>query len=476
MITTVLGLSALLLALAVFAVVGFRARGGDHSLDDYVVARGSQGASSLALTFFASGLGAWILFAPPEIGVVAGIDAVVGYAIAAAAPIVLFAVLGPRFRRVVPSGQALTEFLRVRFGRQVSTFVAVISLLYMAVFLTAELVAVGGVASTLAGVPSWITVVAVAVVTLAYTAYGGLRASLRTDRWQGWLVLALLTVAAGAILAVLDDPAAAWRDSGGLGVDRPGVESAITLIIAVTAANLFHQGYWQRVWAAHDDRALRRGLLVGAAATVPVVLVAGILGMLAAGAGLVDVPALAVFALARPLPDVVTVAVLVLGVALVTSSVDTLENALVSLAVAERPRMRLRHARALTVLVMVPVTAVALVATSVLQLFLIADLLCAAIAVPALLGLWSRTTSGAAVAGGVAGLIGAIGAGWLVSGSAAGAWAAVTFPDAIPTLAPFAGAVVASTVVTVAWSLAVRRTTDLTSLEPAVRDRVVAGV
>lgn len=473
MLGTVVSGALLAAALLLFTVVGVSAgrslQGED--VDDYVLARSSQGSGSLALSFLASGLGAWILFAPPEIGALLGLDAVIGYSLAAAAPFLVFAVLGPRLRRIVPSGHGLTEFLRVRFGPAAGTVVALLSLLYMGVFLAAELVAVAGLGQILGGIPRSVTVLAVVGATLAYTAYGGLRASLRTDRWQGWIVLALLAVAAAAALSATASPVQQIGDAGLLGADRVGVESAITLVIAVTAANLFHQGYWQRVWAARDDRALRRGALLGAAITVPVVFVAGAFGMVAAATGAVEVPALSLFSLAAELPTAVVAAVLLLGIALVASSLDTLENGLVALLVAERPRLRLGHARVATVLVMVPVVIVGLVADSVLQLFLIADLLCAALVVPAVAGLWSRTTTAGVVAGAVAGLAGAFAGGLLATGTVAGAVAAVTFPDAIPTLPPFLGALVGGAAGTLLGSLAGGRAADLAGLEDAVRQR-----
>jgi solute:Na+ symporter, SSS family len=471
--TSVLLLVVVLLA---FVAIGVRARRPERDgVDGYLVARASQGPGALGLSFLASGLGAWILFAPPELGVLLGFDAVVGYALAAAAPFLVLAYVGPRIRRLVPSGSGLTEFVRVRFGPAAGTVIALVSLLYMGVFVAAELVAVGGLVELIGGVPREVTVLTVVIATLIYTTYGGLRASLRTDRWQSWLVVVLLGVAAPAAVSTVETPVAAVRDTGLLGVDRGGVTTALTLVIALTAANLFHHGYWQRVWAARDDAALRRGALVGAAATVPVMLVAGGLGVLAAGAGVVEVPALAVFSLAGQLPTWLIAGVLVLGIALVASSVDTLENGLAALLVTERPTLGLRGARVLTVLVVAPAVGVSLVAESVLQLFLIADLLCAALIAPALLGLWRRTSTAGVVAGALAGLAGAFGAGWVAAGSLAGAVAAVTFPDAVPTLSPFAGAVVASTLVTVAVSLVTPDGTDLATLEPAVRARTGAG-
>jgi solute:Na+ symporter, SSS family len=463
----------LVAVLAVFVVVGVYAgrEGPGTDLDGFTVARGSQGPVALGLSFLASGLGAWILFAPPELGAILGIGPVIGYAVAAAGPFLVFAFVGPRLRRIVPTGQGLSEFLRVRFGRSASHLVTVVSLLYMGVFVAAELVAIGGLVEMLGGVPRQLTVVAVVVATLIYTTYAGLRASLRTDRWQSWLVIVLLSVATVAALVRVDGPVASVRDSGLLGVDRVGLESAATLILAVTAANLFHHGYWQRVWSARDDRALRQGALVGAAITVPLMLMAGGLGVLSASIGLADVPALSIFALAAELPTVVIAVVMVLGIALVASSIDTLENGLAALLVSERPSLGLGHARLLTVVIVLPAAIVGLVATSVLQLFLIADLLAAVLLLPALLGLWHRTTTTAVWAGIVSGTFGAFGAGLVATGSLAGAVASVTFPDAVPTLAPFAGALLASGLVTIIVSWFGRPAVDLSELDVLVRER-----
>jgi solute:Na+ symporter, SSS family len=465
MVSPATAIGVILAALGLFAWVGFRSRHGTEDVETYLVARNTQRAPSLGLSFLASGMGAWILFAPPEVGAFVGLVAVGGYALGAAGPIVAFALLGPRLRRVVPAGHTLTEFVRLRFGRPFHAFIVGISILYMGVFLTAELTAVGGITAILSGADPRVAVLAVAVVTLAYTAYGGLPASLRTDRWQAWLLLALLAVAAVAALVALPSPGAALTQAGLLGVDRIGIEVALTLIIAVTVANLFHQGYWQRVWAAHDDRALARGAALGAGLSIPVIAVVGVLGIAAAGAGTdLGSPPVPLFALVTGLSPWVGVVVLALGVALVASSVDTLQNGLAALVVAERPRTSLAGARLVTAILLVPAVLVALQGLSVLRLFLIADLLCAAVAVPALLGLWARATPAGAMAGGIAGLAGAVLPGWITSGSVReGAWLA-TFPDAVPTLAPFAGALVASAVVAVAVSAASRRVTDVAAL------------
>ncbi|HVM20807.1 MAG TPA: hypothetical protein VM307_12680, partial [Egibacteraceae bacterium] len=407
--------------LAVFVWWGVRARyAGD--VEDYVVARNSQSAATLGLSFLAAGMGAWILFAPPEVGAGIGMVGVAGYAVGAAAPFVVFGLLGRHIRAVLPSGHSLPEFLRLRFGAGFATYVGVVSLLYMLFFVTAELTAIGAVTAILTDVSGRAVILAVAAATLAYTTVGGLRASLRTDRLQAWLILALLAAAATAVLGVGTGPSPAAPVALPSAPANVGVSVAITLVIAVTAANLLHQGYWQRVWAARDDAALRRGTAIGAVATIPVVVLLGFWGAHAAGSGLaLGQPPAPFFASIGGAPQWLLAPVLVLALALVASSVDTLQTGLASILVAQRRGLTLTGARVLTVALTVPAVAVALQGFSVLQLFLVADLLCAATVVPALSCLWRRATAAGALAGAVSGLAGAVLAGVVAEGGWAGA-------------------------------------------------------
>nr|MCU0932720.1 sodium:solute symporter [Serpentinimonas sp.] len=369
--------AAIAAALLFFVWIGLRARLPGTHLDEYLTARNSQGASALGLSFLASGLGAWILFAPPEVGAFVGPIAVAGYAVGAALPFLVLAWCGPAIRRRMPEGRSIGEYAQLRFGTGLRHWVTAISVLYMLCFLTAELTAIGAITGMLSGLPgSWV-VVGVAVATLVYTAWGGLRASLVTDRWQAWLLLALLLVVTVVTLNELpaDSLASALPKlpSAPLGVS---LSVAATLVIAVTAANLFHQGYWQRVWSASSDAALGRGALLGGAITVLVVAVVGGLGVLAAGMGKdLGTPPIPFFALLADAPGWLILPTLMLAVALVASSVDTLQNAIVSLAVTSKQGLSVNAARWITVALMVPVVLVALQGISVLRLFLIAGYL-----------------------------------------------------------------------------------------------------
>ncbi|MDR9432909.1 MAG: sodium:solute symporter [Spiribacter sp.] len=449
-----LTIAAIIAALIVFTFLGLQAIRQD-SLDDYLTARHSQTGIGLALSFLASGMGAWILFAPPEIGALVGPIAVAGYAVGSALPFVILGLIGPQIRARLPAGRSLTEFAAERFGVGFRYWIAGLSVLYMLCFLAAELTAIGAITQLLSGVDGRFTIIAVALTTLAYTALGGLRASLLTDRWQSFLMLTLMGLVALAVVGFAPEKTAQSGAGSMPSSDLlSGLAVALTLVIAVTSANLFHQGYWQRVWAARDNKALRIGALIGGVSTVIVVAVLGTAGILAAMWGYpLGNPPIPFFALLERAPTWLTLPALILAITLVASSVDTLENALVSLGVTETGKIGLRGARWLTAILMLPVIALALQQVSVLRLFLIADLLCASAIIPLLSGLAARVGPGAAITGAAMGLIGAVLPGMMTTSSVAGGFLVASFPQSIPTLAPFVGALTASgvTVWVIAW-------------------------
>ncbi len=446
--TTVAALAA---ALVVFMWLGLRARYADGGLDDFITARDSQGARALGLSFLASGMGGWILFAPPEIGALVGPVALGGYAIGAALPFLVFALCGPAVRRFLPQGRSIGEFAQACYGGTIRRYVALISALYMLCFVTAELTAIGAITSLLSDLDGRYVVLGVAATTLVYTAWGGLRASIVTDQWQAYLLIALLLIVGFAAVDTLPEISTTELPSAPVG---SALSVALTLIIAVTAANLFHQGYWQRLWSARDTASLRRGAMLGGLITVAVVAVVGGLGIVAA-MSTVDLgqPPIPFFATLSTAPQWLAIPALILATTLVASSVDTLQNAFASLAVTEKEGLSIVSARWITVALMIPVVIVALQGISVLRLFLIADLLCATAVVPVLMGLWRKMTTSAAAAGCLAGLVGAIAPGWISSGTLMGGLEAASFPGAIPTLWPFVGALVASSAVAVVIAL-----------------------
>jgi SSS family solute:Na+ symporter len=414
-------LIALLATAVLFAVLGIAvARGRIASIEDFISARRSSGAGVVSLSLVASSLGAWVLFSPAEAAARTGIVALAGYAVGSALAIAIFAWFGPRMRRLLPEGHAITEFVLHRYGKAMYAFVLVATVAYMFLYLAAEMTAIGSAVAVVTGIDRAVTVFAVMIATLAYTVYGGLRSSLNTDVPQAIIIVVLLLVLPAFFvvhlggIGVVSSALHAKQPELLSAVAWPGWETALALVLAIVGANLFNQGYWQRVWVTRSDADLHRAFLWAGVVNVPALLLAGSFGLIAQSAGVLSEPSAALFDLVGSIATpAIGLAVLVLAVALVMSSVDTLLSALVSLFAVDAARLSpgltdtklLSISRWLTVVPAVLAGIIGLQGYSVLYLFLLADLICVAAAVPTFYGLYQSRLSGrTAIAAAVLGL------------------------------------------------------------------------
>tara|TARA_Y100001936_G_scaffold25920_1_gene23935 strand:- start:1089 stop:2552 length:1464 start_codon:yes stop_codon:yes gene_type:complete len=469
--------------LGVFGYIGYQASNAKEiGADDYLSARGSQDWLRIGLSLFASGMGIWILFAPSEVGYYGGFWDVVGYAVSASTPFLLLAYVGPMIRARLPSGVTLADYVRIRLGRPMQVYVGLISVLYMFTFLFAEFTAIGKGMKTLSGMEPLIPMALVGVVTAGYVSRGGLPASLATDRVQAWtimfLVVALLLVLFGGDIGGLIDDARAYNpeDSWSIGSMSymDSFESGLALIVAITAAEMFSQGNWQRAWASESDEALAKGAWLAAALVLPLVFVMGVLGTVVAGQGAVTEPSAAFFYLIEDAGVLFVAAFIVLAIALVCSSVDTLQNAIVASISRDLSdsTMSLQNARYLTI-GMIPIAiflatgptlpfTIPLIGISafdaggVFQIFLFADLLAAATVMPVLLTLWEGISSKGALIGAVCGLLSVVlyGAYTADIGTGIDYVFSPTNEFGLANLHVFLSAVIGSSIVTVAGSYA----------------------
>lgn len=425
MVSTPVALGIMVATLSAFAGLGaWYSRGHVGTVEDFISARDTAGGGTLTATLIASSMGAWILLSPAEAGAAfGGLSAVVGYAAGSAIALAAYAVVGPRIRRLIPEGHSLTEYALARYGTGMYVYVLVVSVFYMFIFLAAELTGIAEALSLVAGVPRWQTAGLVGAFVLAYTAYGGLTASIFTDAIQTLLVLPLLVVGFAGALFALGGTGEIYASATAANPQLlnpgflPGVEFGVYVVVAIVGAEMLNQAWWQRIYAARDERTLRRGFLIAALAVFPMVLLSGLFGLAAAGLGLVETAADAsvsfFLVVNEALPEWAAFTVVLLALLLVMSSADTLFNAIASVVTADLPRVLenpsdrtlTAGARLLTALVAIAAVAVAVRGGSVLALFLTADLLAAATFLPLLSGLYAERVSGiGALGSSVAGL------------------------------------------------------------------------
>ena len=388
---------------AAFAVIGILARRGvAKNLDDYIIFRNRTGSLAATCSVVACLTGAWILYSVPEAAAGYGVAAIVGYAIGQGLPMLLLVPVGARVRREYPKGRSLSDYVEARFGRTAALFVLGFMFLYMLVFLCAEMTAVGGAFNTVAGFPVWATAAAVMAFTLAYAVYGGLPSSILTDVVQFLVILPLLLLVLVAVFGGSVDrvdltsaKSAQLFDFG----SWSGIQFGIVLIIGVTASNLFHQGFWQRIYSCTTEKVMKRSFGIAGVITIVMIALAGVFGLLAGGAGMVGgkgqpAAAQSLFVLIKFISPVFLIVVLVLALSLTMSSSDTLLNAMASILMLRKAgqphdeKKALKLARSITALLGVLAVLVAALNISVLYLFLVVDLLAAATIVPVIAGLW----------------------------------------------------------------------------------------
>ncbi|MFK8183873.1 MAG: Na+/proline symporter [Phormidesmis sp.] len=436
------------------------------NLESYMVSRNQIGGGAAFATVTASALGAWVLFSPPEASsAFGGVTAVMGYCLGSAAAVFLFVFVGPRLKQVMPWGHSLNEYVRHRFsagsfGQPMYWLTVGVMLLYMFVYLAAELTAIAQALQLVINLPLLVTALAVISIVFAYTAYGGLKATILTDAVQFVLIVPLLLICVGATAVAMGGfnnalaPVATrlpeLLDWGNL----DGLRFGATLIIAIVAAEVFNQGNWQRVYACRDQVTVRRSFLGSSLVILPLIAIAGILGLFAAGAGITGPTAFFELLASLAIPGWLLWAVIGLALALVMSSLDTLLNGIASvftgdlLNLTHQPKQVLNISRGLTIGVGGLAAAIAAQGYSVLYLFFVADLLCAALLFPIVFSLYNRyQTAASAFFSALTGI--AVGTLFFPKPDFSPLFA---LPGGGDLLNSFAAALVTSTVVTLLWS------------------------
>jgi Na+/proline symporter len=368
-----------------------------QDLNNYLTANRSVGLFSLTTSLTASALGAWILFGPVSASTWGGIGSIIGYSLGTAFPMLLFIFLGKKIRKEFPNGSTLVEFLRKKFGKSLFKLILLMMIFYMFIFLCAEVTAISVLINYISGTPLWLTALIVLLTTLTYTLYGGLRASLFTDNIQMIFILILLIVSFFIIKGfTLDQFSFGFikvRNPHLISASYiPGYTAGFTFFIAVAATNLFHQGNWQRVYAAKNFITLKRSLIVSFFIIIPIVFYMGFIGMVAFSIDPNIRPDLGFFSLLlKENSTLLSLIVLTLGLTLTISTVDTLINAISSLIVVDgkavfkfNKKMKidyLKFSKYLILMLSLISFVIASKGFDILYLFLLADLFCCAFVV-----------------------------------------------------------------------------------------------
>ena len=387
----------------IFIIVGIYYSKKYQGINNYLVANRNVGIFSLTTSLVASALGTWILFGPSSAATWGGIGAVIGYALGTAFPLFILMYLGERFRKLYPRGKTFIEAIRIRFGKKLFKLILLLSIFYMTIFLIAEVTAVSILINYISGTDLWITSLIVILSSLAYTLYGGLRASIFTDNIQ-FIAIGLLLLIGFSYLISFNSNEFSFEY---IRLNKPNLlnwtylpnfTSGITFFIAVAATNLFHQGNWQRVYAAKNNKVLKKSLFISFLIIIPIVFFMGFSGLVAVSIDSNVVADLAFFSLLfKDQVLTLSIIIVILAISLTISSIDTLINAISSLIIVDGNKVinfkvnYLKLSKYLIIILSIVTFYVASKGLSILYLFLFADLFCSAAVLTIFISFYSKS-------------------------------------------------------------------------------------
>ena len=397
-------LSIIIFISLIFVFLGIYHSKKYQGLKNYLTANRNIELFSLTTSLTASALGAWILFGPVAAATWGGIGAIIGYSLGTAFPMFILIFLGKKIREEFPRGSSLIEFMRKKFRKSLFKLILLMTVFYMFIFLCAEVTAVAVLINYISGTEFWITALIVLLSTLAYTLYGGLKASIFTDNLQmvviGILLLFSFIYLNSTVGSQFSFEFVRERNPQLLSsLYIPNYTAGLTFFIAVAATNLFHQGNWQRVYSAKNFETLKKSLVISFFVIIPIVFYMGFTGMVSFSQNPNVRPDLGFFSLLlKEQSTFISFIVIILGLALTISTVDTLINAISSLIIVDGKatfnfKKKTNYSRVSKYLILFLSLISFIVASKgfdILYLFLLADLFCCSFVLTIFLSFYDR--------------------------------------------------------------------------------------
>jgi len=406
MITTVsiqLSLTIVIITGLFFVALGYLNSKKSISTQDYIVGNRDENTFTLTASLTASALGAWILFGPASAATWGGVGAVIGYALGTAAPMLFLYNFGPKIRKEFPKGLALTEFIKKRFGDGILKLSLFLILFYLTIFLIAEVTAIASLLNLISKTPLWATSAITLIICLLYILRGGFKLSVITDKYQFIIVSVIILISFTIILNSLEISSfeIIKKNSPNLLDTKylPNYTAGLTFFIAVAATNLFHQGNWQRVYAARNNNKLKASLLYSSVIIFLIVFWMGYTGLISYSLNQEVNPDLAFFDLLLKNKDLyIILGILILALSLTLSTIDTLINAISSLLMLNGKQInKILSGKELKKKVIFIILLLSLIVFlisskgySILYLFLLADLLCCAAVITIFYGFFKK--------------------------------------------------------------------------------------
>lgn len=279
-------LPVLLLYVVLITAVGLAIGRRVSGTSDFFVAGRALGPVLLFATLLAANIGAGSTVGAAGLGYENGLAAWWWVGSAGIGTLILALWLGPRMWRVARDHSLSTvgDYLEHRYGPSVRAAIAMLLWLGTLAILAGQLIAMAWILEVVAGAPRWLGAVVGGVVMTVYFVAGGLLSSAWVNLVQlvvltvGFLIAVRLAVeGAGGLSAVLDN---ARTVPGRLDFMSNGSSGWMYLIL-LAPAFIVSPGILQKIFGARDVRTVRLGVSACGVALMLFAILPPMLGMVA---------------------------------------------------------------------------------------------------------------------------------------------------------------------------------------------------
>ncbi len=268
--------------LLVILIVGYFRGRGEHLLDFTVNRRRTSTlfltASTLSTAF---GVGSLLGIAAEaqRTGISFGISAF--FAIVLSFAVMIW--MGPKIKKFGDSHQAQTiaDFFAERYSMSASTLTSLLTIAAFLLSTSVQFIGIASLASVLIGVSWEVALIVAAIVTVAYTSFGGLRNDIATDFVQFIVILVMFFIMVplgflkvGGLSSFATLPASSF-DPFAYG----GAVFFFGSIILGSLLGVTQMDIWQRTYSAQSEKTVRRAYLYSLLISAPMYILTIVFGL-----------------------------------------------------------------------------------------------------------------------------------------------------------------------------------------------------
>lgn len=282
--------AATMIALSIYV-----ARRSQTSSDFFVAGRG-LGAGLIAATLLAANIGAGSTIGATGLGYRLGLAAWWWVGAAGIGSLLLAFTIAPKIWRVARDNNLYTvgDYLEFRYSKSVRNLAAALLWVGSLIIFAGQLIGGAALLNVVAGINKTLGYVIAAAVVTFYFSLGGLHTAVRVNLLQ--LTVKLLGFLLALFFLLAKAPATTNLPSSYFSFIGGSAATPLFYLATFTPAFIISPGIVQKVFAARDEQAVRRGVGLNAAGLLLFAVVPALLGMLARA----QFPALANSELALP--------------------------------------------------------------------------------------------------------------------------------------------------------------------------------